>query len=176
MCIIHIYIYIYTHTYACMYYITIYVCVYIYIYIYIERERERSFLYRCLDTPVFWSMDQRKAEAVFRIHSGGWKCAKVGVPWRGSVSACLAWGDLFVKTWVYKCCQGWAFWDTMEHLWWHTNNCLIRAGAWGKVGARQAGRRAALLASQPGGQRRGQPAGQQAAGSRRKPGVYHSIL
>ena len=29
--------------------------------------------------------------------SGGWECAIVGVPWRGSVSACLAWGDLFVK-------------------------------------------------------------------------------
>ena len=29
--------------------------------------------------------------------SGGWKCAIVGVPWRRSVSACLAWGDLFVK-------------------------------------------------------------------------------
>ena len=25
---------------------------------------------------------------------GGWKCAIVGVPWRGSVSACLAWGDM----------------------------------------------------------------------------------
>ena len=32
-----------------------------------------------------------------RICSGGWKCALVGVPWRGSVSACLAWGDLFVN-------------------------------------------------------------------------------
>ena len=29
--------------------------------------------------------------------SGGWKCAIVGVPLRGSVSACLAWGDLFVN-------------------------------------------------------------------------------
>ena len=26
--------------------------------------------------------------------SGGWKCALVGVPWRGSVSARLAWGDI----------------------------------------------------------------------------------
>ena len=33
--------------------------------------------------------------------SGGWKCAIVGVPWWGSVSACLAWGDLFVNI-VYK--------------------------------------------------------------------------
>ena len=30
-------------------------------------------------------------------HSGGWKCALVGVPWQGSVSACLAWGDMSVK-------------------------------------------------------------------------------
>ena len=27
------------------------------------------------------------------LESGGWKCAIVGVPWRGSVSACLAWGE-----------------------------------------------------------------------------------
>ena len=26
--------------------------------------------------------------------AGGWKCALVGVPWRGSVSARLAWGDI----------------------------------------------------------------------------------
>ena len=26
-----------------------------------------------------------------------WRCAIVGVPWRGSVSAGLAWGDLFVN-------------------------------------------------------------------------------
>ena len=29
--------------------------------------------------------------------SGGWKCAVVGVPWRGPVSACLALGDLLVN-------------------------------------------------------------------------------
>ena len=29
--------------------------------------------------------------------SGGWKCAIVCVPWPGSVSACLAWGDVLVK-------------------------------------------------------------------------------
>ena len=29
--------------------------------------------------------------------SGGWKCAIVGVPGRGSVSAGLAWGDLLVE-------------------------------------------------------------------------------
>ena len=23
-----------------------------------------------------------------------------------------------------KCWKGWAFWDTMAHLWWHTYNCL----------------------------------------------------
>ena len=38
---------------------------------------------------------------VFHHHmfhiSGDWKCAIAGVPWRGSVSACLAWGDVFVK-------------------------------------------------------------------------------
>ena len=28
-----------------------------------------------------------------RGESGGWRCAFVGVPWRGSVSACLALGD-----------------------------------------------------------------------------------
>ena len=27
-------------------------------------------------------------------YSGGWKCALVGVPWQGSVSARLAWGDV----------------------------------------------------------------------------------
>ena len=30
-------------------------------------------------------------------YSGGWKSAIVGVPWRGSVSACLAWRDSIVK-------------------------------------------------------------------------------
>ena len=34
--------------------------------------------------------------------SDGRKRAIVGVPWRGSVSACLAWGDLLVKNIVYK--------------------------------------------------------------------------
>ena len=34
--------------------------------------------------------------------SGGWKCAIVGVPWRGSVSACLAWGDLLVNNMCRK--------------------------------------------------------------------------
>ena len=56
--------------------------------------------------------------------SGGWKCAMVGVPWRGSVSACLAWGDLFVNTCLRKCRKGWAFWDTVAHLWWHNRKCL----------------------------------------------------
>ena len=36
-------------------------------------------------------------------HSGGWKFAIVGVPWRGSVSACLAWGDLFVTSMFERC-------------------------------------------------------------------------
>ena len=31
------------------------------------------------------------------LTSGGWKFDIVGVPWRGSVSACVAWGDVFVK-------------------------------------------------------------------------------
>ena len=35
---------------------------------------------------------------VSKLLSSGWKCAIVGVPWRGSVSAFLAWGDLFVKS------------------------------------------------------------------------------
>ena len=34
--------------------------------------------------------------------SGGWKCAIVGVPWRGSVSAFLAWGYMFVETMFIK--------------------------------------------------------------------------
>ena len=34
--------------------------------------------------------------------SGGWKCTIVGVPWQGSVSASLAWGDLIVKNNVFK--------------------------------------------------------------------------
>ena len=29
--------------------------------------------------------------------SGGWRCAFLGVPWRGSVSARLAWGDFAFK-------------------------------------------------------------------------------
>ena len=36
------------------------------------------------------------------LTSGGWKCAIVGVPWQGSVSASLAWGDLFVNNNVIK--------------------------------------------------------------------------
>ena len=36
-------------------------------------------------------------ESVSYENSGGWKCAIVGMPCRGSVSACLvAWGDLLV--------------------------------------------------------------------------------
>ena len=31
------------------------------------------------------------------LSSGGRKCTIVGVPWLGSVSACFAWGDVFVK-------------------------------------------------------------------------------
>ena len=49
--------------------------------------------------------------------SDGWKCAIGGVPGRGSVSACLARGDLSVKQLLLKkCWKGWAFWDTMAHL------------------------------------------------------------
>ena len=42
-------------------------------------------------------IEQVLAPEVCRLFSGGLKCAKVGVPWRWSVSACLAWGDSFVK-------------------------------------------------------------------------------
>ena len=35
--------------------------------------------------------------APVELFSGSWKCAIAGVAWRGSVSACLAWGDLLVK-------------------------------------------------------------------------------
>ena len=34
--------------------------------------------------------------------SGTWKCAIVGVPWPGPVSACLAWVGLFVKNMLEK--------------------------------------------------------------------------
>ena len=34
--------------------------------------------------------------------SGGWKCAIVGVPWRGAISACWTWGDLFVNNMFIK--------------------------------------------------------------------------
>ena len=34
--------------------------------------------------------------------SGGWKCAIVGVPWRGLVSAGSAWCGLFVKHIILK--------------------------------------------------------------------------
>ena len=42
-------------------------------------------------------MSQEQAKHGRRLYSGSWKCAIVSVPWRGSVSACLAWGDLVVK-------------------------------------------------------------------------------
>ena len=35
---------------------------------------------------------------IHNMYSGGWKRAIVGVPWRGSVSACLARGDSLVKS------------------------------------------------------------------------------
>ena len=53
-----------------------YVYTYIYIYMYVLHARS----------------DEHRL-----LPSGGWKCAVVGVPWRGSVSACLAGGDLFFK-------------------------------------------------------------------------------
>ena len=63
--------------------------------------------------------------------SGGWKCAVVGVPWRGSVSVCLARGELF--------CQKRLFSKSAEKAEpsktpWHTfdgitdYNCLILGG------------------------------------------------
>ena len=60
---------------------------------------------------------------VWKHLSGGWKCAIIGVPWLGSVSACLAWSDVFDKNTISnKCWKGWAFLDTMAHLWWQTYN------------------------------------------------------
>ena len=38
--------------------------------------------------------------------SGGWWCAIVGVPWQGSVSACLAWGDLFLRNMLNRVLKG----------------------------------------------------------------------
>ena len=52
---------------VCIY---VYICVYIYIYIYMFSGIRRS---------------------------GGRRCAIAGVPWWGSVSACLAWGDSLVE-------------------------------------------------------------------------------
>ena len=37
------------------------------------------------------------ARARSHLHSGGWRCAIVGVPWRVPISACLAWSDAFAN-------------------------------------------------------------------------------
>ena len=113
------YIYIYTYTYIhrdrC-------VCMYVYIYIYIYVYTHDLFLHRSLAVDsanhflgnttskkrrdesgtsrqetqrhgvVMWAPGESE-----RAVSGGRKCAIAGVPWRGSVSACLAWVDLLVK-------------------------------------------------------------------------------
>ena len=60
-------------------------------------------------------------------NSGGCRCALVGVPWQGSVSARSAWGDMSVSTCCQKCWECRAFWDGRAHLWGHTYNCLNNA-------------------------------------------------
>ena len=67
-----------------------------------ERSRHRSAanfsqLIRVEECTASVAKGMASVASVWYFISGGWKCAIVGVPWRGSVSACLAWGDLFVK-------------------------------------------------------------------------------
>ena len=107
----------------CMYvcvYIYIYICIMcVYIYIYICYNSSNS--NNCNDTDnsnnridnndndnnidnsphafsigalSWWRATSAKAAVGSSLHSGGCRCALVGVPWRGSVSARLAWGDV----------------------------------------------------------------------------------
>ena len=52
---------------------------------------------------------------IFICWSGGWKCALVGVPWRGSVSAHLAWGDIVVSTCCQNCSENAEHSETVGH-------------------------------------------------------------
>ena len=69
-------------------------------------------------------MARPRAEDGRDAASLGWKRAVAGVPWRRSVSACIAWYSLSGKDTVWTCAEK-AEPDTMAHLRWHTCNCLI---------------------------------------------------
>ena len=71
--------------------------------------------------PRFWE----RGGSLSDLKSGGCRCALVGVPWRGSVSARLAWGDIISQfQHVVKSAENAEHSET--HLRGHTYNCHIK--------------------------------------------------
>ena len=94
----HIHIYTYTYTYIHIYtytHIHIYTYTHIHIHTHTQTHRNTQTRIHLLHTRTSEALAHAHAHTFTRTkYSGGCRCALVGVPWRGSVSACLAWGDI----------------------------------------------------------------------------------
>ena len=96
-----------THAHLHYIYIYIYICTHTYIHTYIHTDG-RTDGRTDRQTDIHSSRNHvdrhsRRAAEAGGQNSGGWKCAIVGVTWRGSVSACLAWSVCFCIFWSKTC-------------------------------------------------------------------------